>query len=421
MMAAPAALVLALAMSAGMAGQAARAAEIIAEIRVHGNLIVTNDEVVQIAGVKIGDVFGPSTVADITGRLRTSKKFHQIEVLKRYASIDDPTRIVLVIIVNEGAVRIDVPDLPTGPIAVVKRRGVRNLMFMPILDGEDGYGLTYGVRLAYAGPTGRRSRLSFPLTWGGMKRAGAEIERSFDNGPLSRVSAGAAVQRQKNPAYLANDDRERVWARAERAAGPVRAGGTVGWQRVAFLGATDRVRSGGVDITFDTRLDPILPRNAVYATASWEHLTFDSGGSTNRTRLEGRGYIGLIGQNVLALRAAREDADRVLPPYFKSLLGGWSNLRGFKAGSFVGDTLVTGSAELRVPLSSALDVAKVGVSVFVDTGTVYEKGQHYRDQTLHTGIGGSIWLTAAVFQMSLSVAHGRGADTRANFGLGITF
>jgi outer membrane protein assembly factor BamA len=239
--------------------------------------------------------------------------------------------------------------------------------------------------------------------------------------PLSRVIVGAAVQRQRNPAYLENDDRRRLWARAERAAGPLHAGGTVGWQGVTFAGVSDSIRLTGADVAIDTRLDPLLPRNAVYASASLEHLSFESGGTINRTRVEGRGYLGLIGQNVLVLRAAREDADRPLPPYLKSLLGGWSSLRGFKAGSFVGDTMVTGSVELRVPLTSPLDVGKLGVSLFADTGTAYDKGERYRDQRRRTGIGGSVWMTAAVFQISLSVAHGLNGETRVNFGGGVRF
>jgi len=395
--------------------------EVIADIQVHGNLIVPNNEVLKIAGVAVGDAFGATTIAEVTARLRASNRFHEIQVLKRYASISDPTRIVLVLVVNEGAVRVETPAGPSGPVSVVKRARWRGLMFMPILYGEDGYGLTYGARLAYAGAAGGRSRLSFPLTWGGMKRAGAEIERSFDRGPFTRVSGGAAVQRQKNPAYSADDDRQRVWARVERADGPLRVGGTTGWQRVTFVGVTDRVRSTGADVAVDTRLDPILPRNAVYASASIEHLTFDVRESVNRTKLEARGYLGLNGQNVLALRAVREDSDRPLPLYFRSLLGGWSNLRGFKAGAFTGDTMVAGSIELRVPLSSPLNVGKLGVSAFVDTGTAYDKGERFQDQPHHVGIGGSVWVTAAVFQMSLSVAHGRHADTRVNFGLGTSF
>jgi outer membrane protein assembly factor BamA len=193
------------------------------------------------------------------------------------------------------------------------------------------------------------------------------------------------------------------------------------WQHVSFGGVTDSFQSAGADVTLDTRVDPLLPRNAVFATASWEHLSFSSDGAINRTRLEGQGYLGLIGQSVLVLRAVREDADRPLPPYLKSLLGGWSSLRGFKAGSYFGDTLVNGSAELRIPLGSPLDVAKLGVSLFADTGTAYADGERYRDQTLHTGLGASVWISAAVFQISLAVAHGLNGDTRVNFGAGTRF
>jgi outer membrane protein assembly factor BamA len=165
----------------------------------------------------------------------------------------------------------------------------------------------------------------------------------------------------------------------------------------------------------------VLPRNAVFASAAWEHVGFDSGGGVHRLRLDGRGYVGVFRQNVVVLRAVREDANQTQPPYLKSLLGGWSNLRGFKAGSFVGDTMVAGSIELRIPLTTPLSVARLGVSIFADTGTAYDKGQRFSDQTLRTGIGAGVWITATAFRMGLSVAHGRGADTRVNFGGGLTF
>ena len=287
--------------------------------------------------------------------------------------------------VNEGAVRIDLPE-DVGPGRVVKRRGLRNLMIMPILDGEDGYGITFGARLAFVNMAGRKNRLSFPLT--GRPEAGRRrVRQPLAAGPISRVSFGGAIQRQKNPAFQIDDDRQRTWGRAERAIGHVRLGGDLGWQHVSFGGQTDNLRTFGGDVTFDTRIDPILPRNAVYALASVEHVTFDARPTTIRTRLEGRGYLGLIGQTVLAVRVVREDADEPLPAYLKSLLGGWSTLRGFRAGAFVGDTVVSESAELRIPLSSPLQIGKVGVSVFVDTGTAYNKGERYSDQSLHTGIG----------------------------------
>jgi outer membrane protein assembly factor BamA len=398
-------------------------AEVIADIRVHGNHIATSDEVIAIAGVAVGAPFTDATIADVTRRLDASGKFDDVQVLKRFASIEDPSRIALVIIVNEGPVRLTRDEGPDGDLRVVRRRWLRNLMFMPILDAEDGYGFTYGVRLAYVDVAGERSRLSFPLTLGGTRQAGAELERNFDRGPFSRLQAGGAVRSQRNPAFDERDHRERVWGRVEKHVfgARLRAGGGADWQRVSFGDLDDDLRTIEADVTFDTRLDPLMPRNAVYARAGWERVSFESGGVTHRWRLDGRGYVGLIGQTVLVVRAQRLDSDRPLPPYLKPLLGGWSSLRGFKAGAFVDDTLVSGSAELRIPLTTPLSVGRVGVSAFVDTGAVYPDGARFRDATLRTGAGGSIWLTATAFQISLGVAHGRGSGTRVNFGGGFVF
>jgi outer membrane protein assembly factor BamA len=398
--------------------------EVIAEIRVHGNHVTPDDEVVKIAGVTIGAPFTPATISEITARLKDAKKFETIQVLKRFASIEDPSKIVVVILVNEGAVRVEMGV--NGQPKVVKRTWWRNLMYLPILNGEDGYGFTYGVRAAYPNIIGPRSRLSFPLTWGGYKRAGVELDRTFERGPLTRVEFGTAIQSRRNPAFDDDDYRKRVWARAEKSLGPLRLGGTGGWQRVEFGTGRDDFSSIGGDVAFDTRLDPVLPRNAVYASASIERLFFSSASSNpnkqiDRIRLDGRGYLGLIGQSVLVARAVREDASDPQPPYLQSLLGGWSSLRGFAAGAYFGDTMVSGSLELRVPISSPLSFGKLGLSAFVDTGTTYGTGERFRDQDLHTGVGGAVWITITALRMGVSVAHGLGATTRANFGVSLTF
>src|SRR6185295_732906 len=259
-------------------------------------------------------------------------------------------------------------------VSVVRRRGFKNLMFMPIFDAEDGYGVTAGVRLAYVGMAGKRSRVSFPMTFGGTKHVGAEFEQSFKRGPFTRLELGSALQLQTNPAYDTEDGRKQLWAKAERAIGPLRLSTNTGVEWVGFGGVDDSFTSVGGAVVFDTRLDPVLPRNAVFASASIDRLFFShSGPQIDRTRLDARGYLGLIRQTVFVVRVQRESADGPQPPYLRYLLGGWSNLRGFKAGSFTGDTLVAGSAELRIPLNSPVSFAKLGVSAFVDTGTVYER------------------------------------------------
>ncbi len=403
-------------------GAAQPPAEIVAQISVHGNLLTPEADVIQLAGVQVGAPFEASMLETVAGRLRAARRFESVEVLKRFASIADPNQIILVIIVDDGHVNVDWKTGAIKPSKGLARRHGPHLMFLPILDAEDGYGFSYGVQLAVPNPIGKRSRLSFPLTWGGEKFAGAELEKYFDRGPFTRADGGVSVSRRENPFFVENDDRGRVWLRGQREiARFLRASATLERDRVSFFGQTDSFGSVGADVSFDTRIDPMLARNAVYARAAWDHLSFDTIGGVNRSSLEGRGYIGLIGQTVLVLRTLREDSNHALPLYLKPLLGGMDNLRGFEAGSAAGDTLVTGTAELRVPLTSPLNVGIFGVSGFVDVATVYNEGEKFSDQHLERGVGGSVWFSAAFIRLNLAVAHGVGAKTRVHFGTTVSF
>jgi outer membrane protein assembly factor BamA len=401
-----------------------QAGEVVAEIRIHGNVLTPDADVRRLAGVDIGAPFTSDTPASVVDRLKASHRFERVEVLKRFASIADPSQIVLVVVVDEGPVKIEAFEDADKPAHIVPRGGL-GLMFLPLISFEDGYGFTYGAQLTRPGIAGAHSRLSFPLTWGGDKRAAVQLEKNFDRGSrvLTRVESGASVSRRTNPFFDKDDDRDRIWLRGERALGSsIIAGGTAAWQHVSFGGASDRFTQAGADITFDTRLDPMLARNAVYARASLDHLGFDnSAAAVNRTGLEARGYVGLPGQTILVVRALREGADGPLPPYLQPLLGGMANLRGFRAGTAAGDTLVAGSVEVRVPLSSPLSIGKFGVNAFVDAGAVYDSGQRLADQTLRRGIGGGVWFSAAFLRLNLAVAHGVGATTRVHFGAGVSF
>jgi surface antigen-like variable number repeat protein len=221
-----------LASGIGRDAQAAAAPEdVVADIRVHGNVATSDEEIRQLAGIRVGAAVGPDTVAEVAARLRATKRFERVEVLKRFASIADPTQIVLVIIVDEGAVSIERTGDPAKPTRVVKRRGP-HLMFLPVLTAEDGYGLIYGAQLGLPNPIGKDSRLSFPLTWGGDKRAAAELERDFDSA-LTRVSAGVSINRRTHPYFDRDEDRDRLYGRIEREiVRPLRVGATAGWQHV---------------------------------------------------------------------------------------------------------------------------------------------------------------------------------------------
>jgi hypothetical protein len=392
------------------------AGETIVAIQIHGNTITPDDEIRGMTGVAVGAPFEGGTADEVGARLKASKRFESVQVLKRYASISDPSQVILVVIVDEGPVRIETTGDPDKPTRIV-RSGRAHLMFLPVLNFEDGYGFTYGARFAWPEPFGKRSRVAFPLTWGGEKRAAAEVDKLFEHGPLTRVTAGGGVSQRTNPFYDQDDTRQRVWGRGEREFNRwLRAGVTAGWQRVSFLNGVDEFAHGGADVVFDTRVDPILPRNAVYARAAYEHIA-----GANRTEFEARGYVGLFGQTVLALRAQGMNADRALPPYLKPLVGGMANLRGFAAGTGAGDALAAASGELIVPLTSPLGVGKIGVSAFVDTATVWDHGERLVDQPWKQGVGGSVWFSAAFIRASVAVAHGIGASTRVHFGANVTF
>jgi outer membrane protein assembly factor BamA len=399
----------------------AQPAEVVVGVRVHGNAVMSSEEIVRLAALPDDAPADAQTIAGVERRLRESGRFKAVEVLKRFASIDDPTKILLVIVVDEGPVRVEWDADSGKPPRTVRRRGPP-LMFLPVLDVEDGYGVTYGASFALTDIAGARSRVLLPLTWGGTKRAAAAFEKDFERGPIDRISAGAALSRREHPFFERNDHRVRYWARAERDVVPwLRVGGTLGAERVSFMDRRDRLVQAGADVIVDTRTDPWLARNAVYARAAWDRFGVRGAAAVRKRELEAAGYLGLPGQGVLVARMLHASADRALPPYLQPILGGMANLRGFAAGTAVDDTLAAGSLELRVPLTSPLSVGKVGVSAFVDAAAVYDHDARLADQRFHRGVGGSVWFTAAFLRASVAVARGFGGSTRVHFGTNVTF
>jgi len=401
-------------------------AERLVDVVVHGNHTTPDDDVIAIAGLTVGGPLAADAVAAATKRLESADRFEAVEIRKRYRSIERFDEVVLVILIDERPHPMELP----GPPVMKPFRTLRDgLMFLPLISYTDGYGLSYGAQFSFADVLGKRSRIGVPLTWGAERRVAVELERKFSRGPVSRVEGGGGLVRREHPFYEVPDRRGEVWARAERALPlALRVGGGVRWSDISFadesapvLDLDDRLLASGVDVTLDTRTDPTFPRNAVYARAAWEHLDFEAQPARNRTTLEGRGFLGLFGSSVLALRATHGRADGALPPYEQWLLGGPSSVRGFSTGSEVGDRIVSGSIELRLPFSSPLRVAKTGVAVFLDRGAVWNDGQRLADADWKQGYGAGVFAIATVFQLRLDVAHGQGRGTRVHFSAGLSF
>ena len=391
--------------------------ETIAEIRVHGNYTTPDGDVLALSGLKAGEPATDARLAAARKALADSDRFDDVEVRKRFRSIDDPTDILVMIVVRE---RPGVTEDDLTPGAFKRLRALQQ--WMPILNYADGYGFTYGARTTYSGLAGRDTRLSIPLSWGGERRAAAELERTFESGPLSVVRGSLFVNRRVNPHYEESDVRLGVRLGAEKALTTwLRAGADGRVERVDFAGAGGvRHSAAGAHVTFDTRIDPSFPRNAVFRELGWERVAFPSG-HAGRALLDARGFVGLFGSPVLALRAQMERADAALPPAEQPLLGGGSTVRGYRAGNRAGDSLAAVSAEVRVPLTSPLNFGRFGVKGFVDAGTVWSAGQRLSDQPWDRGIGGGVFFGASVLTLDIDVAWPEHGNPRAHFSLGVSF
>jgi outer membrane protein assembly factor BamA len=115
-------------------------------------------------------------------------------------------------------------------------------------------------------------------------------------------------------------------------------------------------------------------------------------------------------------------ADATLPPYERLLVGGSPTLRGFSTGTFDGDRSLLASAELRVPITSVLSGAKLGVSAFMDAAKIYDVTTRLSDAPWHRGAGGGVFLIASIVRINLDVAYGIGTgDTHVHLSSGFTF
>ena len=398
-------------------------AEVIAEIRIHGNAYVRDEEVIKLAGIAVGQPLPADGLRTIEQRLKDSGYFESVEIRKRYRSLESTSDVALVLLVHErpGFTSETIDERPaTWGWTRVKSR----LMFLPILGYDDGYGFTYGGRVSTIDLLGAGERLSVPLTWGGTRRAAVEFERTFSSGPLTRIASTFGIWQQENPHFELDDQRVEWTARAERSfASLVRAGIDTSQSTVSFGRTDDRLWTIGANVALDTRGDPAFPRNAVMLAAGWTGLHVRSlDQPINQYTADARGYLGVIRQAVLAARVQYSAADRTLPDYERLLLGGAANLRGFRAGTFDGDRMLVTSAELRVPITSVLSGAKIGLTAFTDAGKAFNVGQSLKDAAWHQGVGGGVFLIATIVKLNFDVAHGlRDGDTRFAFSTGFSF
>jgi outer membrane protein assembly factor BamA len=390
---------------------------VVGEVRVHGNHTTPDADILAIVGDIVGKPATDQLLAETQIRLERSGRFDGVEIRKRFRSIENPDDILVMIVVDEVP-GVDPLDLTPSPMKKFWSSG----MFMPILHSEDGYGFTYGARISFVDHLGPRSRITMPLTWGGERQARVQLERAFRSGPIERIAGEFGIARRENPHYEIGDTRVGVAARIESAPTRwLRLGAGARKDAVSFAEIEDDVSRAGGDVTIDTRVDPAFPRNAVHAIFGIDQLKFHDG-SAQQARADLRGYLGLFRQMVVAVRGVSITTNEPLPAYEHILLGGAGNLRGYDAGYAAGDNLVAVSAELRVPITSPLNIGRFGLKGFIDAGAVYAAGEKLADQHLNDrGIGAGVYLHLPLIYMSLDVARSRQGDTQFHFGMGVTF
>jgi outer membrane protein assembly factor BamA len=183
----------------------------------------------------------------------------------------------------------------------------------------------------------------------------------------------------------------------------------------------------GFEADIDTRTDPTFPRNAIYVRGRVRWLTFDEGAAfvdhdrrVRRSDILAQGFVRFIGSSVIGISARYEAADAPLPPYLKSMLGGTGTVRGFETGYEVGDTLWASSIELRVPLSRATKVGRVGLRAFVDAGDIADHRGVFTPPT-RVGVGGGAFTQASLLQLGADIAYGIDKGWRVHLSSGVRF
>ena len=408
------------------AAQEQMARGVVAEIRVHGNLSLSDAEVIALAGVEPGDAAGSDLAETVRERLEASGRFETIDVRRLYRSLTATDEVALVIVVRER------PGARwRNPVARALAGVGRRLMVAPIVDHREGYGVAYGALTSFLDVLGPGGRLSVPATWGGHKRIGLEMDAPVPGLLVDRLRAGAWRGRRRHPFFDVDDDRTGLEVAIERGLpGGFRLNGAAALEDVRFAARADRLFRSAVYLDYgDYRETPATARrNTVVVRAGIERLaTVGDRTAVLRPRLDARSYASAGGQAVLAARLLFEGASAPLPSYERALLGGSpaarGTLRGWPAGAAVGDRIAAASIELRLPVTSLLSEVQVGLRFFGDTAAVYDASRSLRQASFLEGAGVGVFVMPPGFgfPISIDVAHDFADGVRMHASAGFGF
>lgn len=388
----------------------ASAQGLVEDVLVHGNHTTPTDQVLALAGVSTGQDLAATVPAEIERRLRASGRFTDVSVQIRQRTLEASGPVLLVIVVTE---RPGISDRVLSP-GLFRRLGAA-LQLGPVLQYDDGYGATYGLRPALVDRPRRNMNLLLPLTWGGERKAALELSQSFLGRVRGQVRAGAGIDRRINPHFDVADTRRSGWMRADLSPRPWwRVAGQARRSRVTFAGTESRQWVTGVSTAVDSRPDEWAAAfgGRVGAGIDWLRVDGQTDSAIRRTSVDaaltvpvfgGRGATGGWSAPLLSVRARTQRASAPLPAWEQALLGGALSLRGVRPGAAVGDNLTTLSAELRTS-RGLTPLARAGLRAFLDGAAVSPAGVRLRDEALTWGAGGGLFIQLGGQTLGLDVA-----------------
>jgi outer membrane protein assembly factor BamA len=367
--------------------------KVIVEVRFRGNYSLADEVLLTAADVQPGEPLTPETLAAIERRLLAVEGVGSVEILERYRSTTATDEVVLLINVKEH---------------VAARE---KFMFLPLLSWTDEQGVSFGARFALIDLLGLDERLSFPLTWGGERRAAAEIAFELDRPALTRLSGGYGISQHENPHFELPDRRVGGWLDASKRWEVFEVGGGVSFADVELGGVGGEQLELGARAIVDTRQDQQLPRDAFYARGAWDRLALLGGGrDIHRLTADLRAYKSFVGRSIIAAQAYWRGAGDRLPDWERPYLGGARTLRGYETGAFIGDNIVLLATELRIPITPPAPVGLVGLNFFFDSGAVYDHGTSLRKARFRNGVGAGVYFFAAFIGIQVDVAYGLASE-----------
>ena len=320
-----------------------------------------------------------------------------------FRSIDDPTDILVIILVDE-VTGISEDDLTPGPMKKMRSLG----MWLPVLDYADGYGFTYGARSRSStrSASAAASRCRSPGAASARRRSRSTAR--FERGPFTRVEGAVSISRRENPHFEIRRHAQRSAARAERALTPwLRVGGGARVDQRQFRRHRRHASSRRGARRHRSTRAPIPPSRATRSTSWLGWSSFASTAVDQHRALDDRSARLRRAVRLERAGASRGDdaaGDRRCRPTSRRCSAARRRCAAIDFGYRAGDNLAAVSAELRVPFTSPVYMGRLGVKAFVDAGTVYPYGAKLSDQTFDRGVGGGVFITWAVIRMGLDVA-----------------